>query len=117
MIIMSNNKVVEKVKELMAAPTCCAELKTVAQEYLAAVGTANEKAAGKKLVAELEEDVASIDGLVGFLNSEHAVQVMGKDAAASMLAQAKKVKAAGGKYCFCPACTAGKAILDMKAEL
>jgi hypothetical protein len=114
---MSTDKVAEKIKELIAAPTCCAELKTVAQEYLAAVGTANEKVAGKKLVAELGEDVETIDELIEFLSSERGAQILGNDAAASMLAQAKKVKAAGGKYCFCPACTAGKALLDMRDEI
>ena len=111
---MAKSELLAKVNELIAAPTCCAELKTVAQEYLAAVGTANEKVAGKKLVAELEEDVETIDELMEFLSSEMGAQIIGKEAATSMLVQAKKVKAAGGKYCFCPACTAGKAILDMK---
>ena len=114
---MAKIELLAKVNELIAAPTCCAELKTVAQEYLAAVGTAKEKAAGKKLVAELEEDVETIDELIEFLSSERGAQILGNDAAASMLAQAKKVKAAGGKYCFCPACTAGKAILDMRDEM
>lgn len=114
---MAKSEVLAKVKELIAAPTCCAELKTVAQEYLAAVGSANEKVAGKKLITELEEDVETIDELMEFLSSERGAQILGKDAATSMLAQAKKVKADGGKYCFCPACTAGKAILDMKDEM
>ena len=48
---MAKSELLAKVNELIAAPTCCAELKTVAQEYLAAVGTANEKAVGKKLCA------------------------------------------------------------------
>lgn len=29
----------------------------------------------------------------------------------------KKLKEAGGKTCFCPACTAGQAILDKKEAL
>ena len=65
---MAKSEVLVKVKELIAAPTCCAELKTVAQEYLAEVGTANEKVAGKKLITELEEDVETIDELMAFLS-------------------------------------------------
>ena len=114
---MAKSEVLVKVKELIAAQSCYSELKTIAQEYLAAVGTANEKAAGKKLIAELEEDVETIDEVMAFLNSERGAQILGKDAATPMLAQAKKVKAAGDKYCFCPACTAGKAILDMRDEI
>ena len=57
---MANAKrdfIVEKVKEVLAAPSCCPELKDAAQKYLAALDTADEKAAGKILIAELEEDV------------------------------------------------------------
>jgi hypothetical protein len=114
---MAKSEVVVKVKELIAAPSCYSELKTIAQEYLAAVGTANEKAAGKKLVAELEEDVETIDEVMAFLNSEKAIEILGKETAAAMLEQGKKVKASGGKYCFCPACVAGKALLDIKDEM
>ena len=110
---MAKSEVLVKVKELIAAQSCYSELKTIAQEYLAAVGTANEKAVGKKLIAELEEDVETIDQVMAFLNSEKAVEILGKETAAAMLEQGKKVKAAGGKYCFCPACVAGKALLDM----
>ena len=94
---MANAKrdfIVEKVKEVLAAPSCCPELKDAAQKYLAALDTADEKAAGKILIAELEEDVA-----------------------ANMAETARKVKATGAKICFCPACTAGKAILDHKETL
>lgn len=114
---MAKSEVLVKVRELIAAPSCYSELKTIAQEYLAAVGTADEKAAGKKLIAELEEDVETIDDVMAFLNSEKAVEILGKETVAAMLEQGKKVKAAGGKYCFCPACVAGKALLDMKDEI
>ena len=51
---MSNAKrdfIVEKVKEVLAAPSCCPELKDAAQKYLAALDTADEKDAGKNLIA------------------------------------------------------------------
>ena len=114
---MAKSEVLVKVKELIAAPSCYSELKTIAKEYLEAVGTANEKDTGKKLIAELEEDVETIDEVMAFLNSEKAVEILGKETVAAMLEQGKKVKAAGGKYCFCPACVAGKAILDMKDKI
>ena len=114
---MAKSEVLVKVKELIAAPSCYSELKTIAQEYLASVGTANEKAAGKKLIAELKEDVETIEQVMAFLNSENAIEILGKEAVAVMLEQGKKIKTAGGKYCFCPACVAGKAILDMKDEM
>ena len=48
--------IVEKVKEVLAAPSCCPELKAAAQTYLDVLGTPDEKEAGKLLVAELEEE-------------------------------------------------------------
>ena len=118
--IMANAErefIVEKVKEVIAAPSCCMELKDAAQKYLDALDTPDEKAAGKLLVAELEEDVQSLDDTMEFLNSAAAVDILGAEAVASMVETGKKVKAAGGKICFCPACTAGQAILDKKEVL
>jgi len=109
--------IVEKVKEVIAAPSCCRELKDVAQKYLDALDTADEKAAGRFLIAELEEDVQSLYDTMEFLSSDAAVEILGAEAVASMVETAKKVKAAGGKICFCPACTAGQTILDKKEAL
>ena len=117
---MANAKrdfIVEKVKEVLAAPSCCPELKDAAQKYLAALDTADEKAAGKILFAELEEDVQSIDDTLAFFCSDAAKEIFGAETAANMAETARKVKATGAKICFCPACTAGKAILDHKETL
>ena len=69
------------------------------------------------MIAELEEDVQSIDDTMEFLYSDAAKGILGAEAVASMVETAKKVKAAGGKICFCPACTAGQAILDKREVL
>lgn len=63
-----NEAIVEKVKALIAAPSCYAGLKKIAEEYIAALGSDREKDAGRKLVAELEADVLSIDDVLAFLN-------------------------------------------------
>lgn len=47
---MANAKrdfIVEKVKEVLAAPSCCPELKDAAEKYLAALDTADERLPGK----------------------------------------------------------------------
>ena len=109
--------IVKKVKEVIAAPSCCKELKDAALKYLDALDTPDEKAAGKLLIAELEEDVQTLDDTMEFLSSDAAKEILGAEAVASMMETGKKVKAAGGKICFCPACTAGQAILDKKEVL
>ena len=109
--------VTEKTKELTAAHSCCAELKEAANNWLAAAGTDKEAEATKAYVAELEADIMPIDGLIGFAESEHGAQVFGADKALEVAAHAREIKAAGAKYCDCPACAAAEAILDKKETL
>ena len=106
----------ELVKEMIAAPSCCAELKEKAEAWLAAEGDAR-KAAAEALIAELEEDVTPIDSVIAFFGTDTAAGIFGPEGAAKMLAHMKEVKAAGGEWCDCGACSAGKKILDRKEEL
>ncbi|CCZ60780.1 hypothetical protein [Hungatella hathewayi] len=106
--------VVEKSKELMSASTCSSEAKAAAQAWLDAVGTDREAEETKKYVEELEADIMPIDGLIGFAESEHGAQVFGAEKALEVAAHAREIKAAGAKYCDCPACAAVEAILDKK---
>lgn len=106
-----------KTRDLMNAPSCSKEAKTAAQAWLDAVGTAQEAEETIKYIAELEADIMPIDSLIGFAESEHGSQVFGAETAKNIAAHAKEVKAAGGKYCDCPACTAVAAILEKKDEL
>lgn len=106
--------VVEKTKELMAAPTCSREARAAAESWLGAVGTENEAAETRKYLAELEEDIVTADGLLAFAESEHGVQVFGPEKAKEVAAHARELKAAGVPYCDCPACAAVEAILEKK---
>ncbi len=106
---------VEKlVKDLIAAPSCCAEAKACGEAYLAAVGTPQEDAAAKALIVEMEEDVCTIDDAIVFYNSDFAAKIFGADGAKERIAQAEEAKASGVWHCICPACTAGAAILAEK---
>ena len=79
----------EKTKEILNAGSCCPELKEMAEKWLAAEETTDEKAVTEAYLQELSEDVLPIDALISF----------------------------GGKFCICPACSAGGAILDKKNEI
>lgn len=107
----------EKTKEVLAAPSCCPELKEMAQKWLDAENTPEEAEVTKAYLQELSEDVLSIDSLIGFASSEQGAEVFGAEQAKEMAAAAQKAKEAGAKHCICPACTAGGAILDRKDEL
>lgn len=105
---------VEKTRELMAAVTCSGETKAAAQAWLDAIGTDGEAAETKKYVDELEADVMPVDNLISFADSEAGAQLFGADTAKNIAAHAREIKAAGAKYCDCPACAAAAAILEKK---
>ena len=109
--------VVAKTKDLLSAPSACQEVKTAANAWLAAVGTAKEAEETAKYLAELEADIMPIDGLIAFGETELAMQIFGAEGVKGLKAHTQELKASGAKYCDCPACTPCKAILDRKAEL
>ncbi|BCI59818.1 molecular chaperone Hsp90 [[Clostridium] leptum] len=111
------NEIVEKTHELIKSPTCSSETKEAAQRWLDAVGTDAEKEETQKYVDELEADIMPIDNLINFAQSEQGAQYFGADAAANIAAHAKEIKAAGARYCDCPACSIVATILEKKSEL
>ena len=109
--------IVEKTHELMNAHSCCKEAKAAAQAWLDASGMGNEGAGAKRYVEELEADIMPVDQLTAFANSDAGAQVFGANTAKQIAAHAAEIKAAGAKYCDCPACAAAEAILEKKALL
>ena len=85
--------VTAKTHDLMAAPSCNPTLKTAAQTWLDA---ADKDAAAPAYIEALKQGVSTIDELLNFAASEHAVQIMGADAAKQLLAHAKDIQAKGG---------------------
>ena len=65
----------QKVKEMMAAHSCSVEAKAVGQKWLDALGTEHEAEETKHLLAELEHDIVTVDGLIAFAASETGAQV------------------------------------------
>ena len=48
-----------------------------------------------------------MDQLIAFAESDEGRQVFGAEAAPGVAAHGREIKAAGAKYCDCPACAAG----------
>ena len=111
---MDKQTLIEKIKAMAAAPSCCAELKQAVAAYMDAIGTDKEKSAAKNLIAEIEEDITTVDNLVPFAHSETAVQIFGAEGAKKFAAHADELKASGAKYCDCGACAPGVEILANK---
>jgi len=56
-----SQKMVDAVKEMVQAPSCCAELKTAGKEWLEAVGTEEQGEKAVALLAEAKADICTID--------------------------------------------------------
>ena len=112
------NYVVDKSHELIASPTCSKEAADAARAWLDAVGTDRQAEETKKYIAELEGDIMPIDMLISFAECEAGAKVFGgAEAAKGVADHAKEIKAAGAKYCDCPACAAVEKILEKKEEI
>ena len=110
---MNHNEVIEKVKELIAAPMCNPELRAKAEAYL----KEQNKASADALLRSLDSNVSTIDETIGFAESAFGKEVFGEEKAAEMAKLGHDFKAKGEKYCFCPACQAGSAIYENKESL
>lgn len=108
---------VGKTHELMEAFSCSREAKEAAQSWLDAVGTDKEAEETRKYIEELEADIVTVDGLIGFAESDAGATVFGADKAKEVAAHGKEIKAAGAAYCDCPACAAVAAILEKKESM
>ena len=107
----------EKAKALRDSATCCAELREACDSFLKAIGTEKEQAMAAVLMAEIEEDIMPIEGLIGFAGSEAGAGYFGKEKAAEVLQHAEAIKAAGAKYCDCPACALCEELLSKKDDI
>lgn len=108
------NYVIEKTHELMNAFSCSEEVKAAAQAWLDAIKTENELEETKKYLNELEEDIVTIDNLISFAESDEGKKHFGEEVAKGIAEHGKEIKAAGAKYCDCPACKAALAIIEKK---
>ncbi len=104
------------VQKTIDAPSCCKELKAAGKAYLEADASQKGEAA-QRLLAELREDVCSIDDFVALTASEHGEKLFGKEQAAQMHSAAVRALGQGVKYCLCDACTNGGKILDHASDL
>ncbi len=104
----------ERVKILSKADTSTQVTKDAAAEWLnATAADASDTAvdeATSQLLDTLEGRPTTIDGVIAFAKGP-AVQLMGEEAAAQMLAAQQARKASGAKWCNCEACSAATQIL------
>ncbi len=108
---MNKELVLEKTKELIAAPSCYGELKELANNWINAIGKADENEKFDKYIEYLKGSVSPIDACISFLESDMGKQIYG-DKSEETIKYAKDQKAKGEDTCICGACQAGKVILQ-----
>lgn len=69
------------------------------------------------MVAELEEDIMPIDGLIGFAASDMGAKVFGEEKAKKCWRMRKPSRLRARSIATAPACAACEAILKHKEEL
>ncbi len=109
--------VIAEVNKLKETQSCCQELKDECDKWLAAVDTDEEAAESAALIAEIEEDIGELDHIIMVFGSDMAKERLGEERANQMVEHAKERKAAGEKYCDCPACTVCAEILEVKDDI
>ena len=95
---------------------CCDELKEAAQTWLDSIGTDKQKEVGERYIAELQDSIVSVEGMLSFLPTDEAKAKFGEETANKFYEHAKELKAQGIANCDCPACTAASAVLELKEE-
>ena len=91
-MIVMNKEIIEKVQNLIGAYSCCKEGEGCGERISLAIGTDEEKTQAKKLVAELEEDIMPIDGLISFSASDMGAKVFGAGKAKEVFAHAEAIR-------------------------
>ena len=110
---MSKEDIKIKVKEMIAAPSCHADLQAAGKAWLYEVGKDGEEQAAQGLISEIKACLTPIDALVEFAHSPHAAEIFG-DGAENFKKHADELKASGAKYCDCGACKPALEILQNK---
>ena len=101
------------VEALLNAPSCCPELKAVAQAWLVAVGTNQEATVTGALLQEAREDISTIEHTLGFFESPAAEKIFGAEKAKAMVTHAREIQSKGAKWCDCAACAACAKLLGL----
>ena len=111
------NSLAEKAEKLISLPSANASLKEAARKWLDTMNdSAANSEASKAFAAALEDGIATIDEVIGFLSSDAAKKMLG-NAAEPALNEAKQRKAAGETLCGCEACTLARDIYEKKEYL
>ena len=78
---MTKDQILEKTKAIVNAPSCYATLKEAGNEWMNAIGKADENEKFDKYVAQLKDCVSSIDDCLAFSETDFCKQIYGEEGA------------------------------------
>lgn len=108
--------IVAKTNELLKGH-CYDGLRAAAENWLKALGTEGEKEASKAYIDMLEESVMTLDEVITTFEQPFMIEKFGAEMAGQIHDHAAELKANGGKWCDCPACSCGLEILSYKEDM
>ncbi len=100
----------EKSRELLKSDMACKDARQAAEQWLA---NPEDAAETEEYVKELQEDIEPMEDVIAFAKSSKAIELIGQQEAASLLAHCRKQLEAGVKNCDCPACTLAAEIVAL----
>ena len=107
-------ELIEKIKDMLSVYVC-PELQQAAKDFLASAEATGE-ADPANLIAELKDDICTIDDFINFTRSDYCLNMNGEVVAQLMQKQGEEAKANGATTCLCPGCTKAAAILAELTE-
>ncbi len=109
-----SSELIEKIKDMLTVYVC-PELQQAAKEFLESAEKTGE-ADPANLIAELRDDICTIDDYIAFTQSEYCLNMNDEVVAQLMHKQGVEAKANGAVNCLCPGCTKAAAILAELTE-
>jgi hypothetical protein len=106
-----SDQIIEKINDMLSVYVC-PELQQAAKAFLESAEKTGE-ADPTALIAELKEDICSIDSFIGFTQSDYCKNMKGEEEAELMYKAGIEAKANGARICLCPGCTKANELLGM----
>lgn len=107
-------ELIEKIKDMLTVYVC-PELQQAAKDFLDCAEKTGE-ADPSALIAELREDIRTIDDYIEFTQSEYCINMNDEIVSQLMYKQGLEAKEKGAVNCLCPGCTRAAAVLAELTE-
>lgn len=110
---MKNQNVIEEKTNELLSGYCYEGLREAALNWQKSLGTEGENEASMAYISMLKESIMPIDEVIDLFAQPFMADTFGPEKAKAIHDHAVEVKANGGVFCDCPACTKAQEILSV----